>query len=67
MDESKRIMDIKFEQFLEYAYQAMNATSRADKEKFAAYFSNLVDSEQTLQELCKVYLGKQDNQSLKIV
>lgn len=58
MDESKRIMDIKFEQFLTYAYQYMNTTDRQGKEMFVAYFSNLVDSEETLQELCEAYLGK---------
>lgn len=58
MDESKRIMDIKFEQFLTYAYQYMNVTDRKGKEMFVAYFSNMVDSEETLHELCEAYLSK---------
>ena len=64
MDESKKVMDIKFEQFLTYAYQYMNATERADKEMFIAYFSNLVDGEETLHELCEAYLpqeGRNEN------
>lgn len=59
MDESKRVMDIKFEQFLTYAYQYMNASDREGKELFIAYFSNLVDSEETLQALCEAYLSKE--------
>ena len=60
MDESKRVMDIKFEQFLTYAYQYMAASSQKDKEMFIAYFSNLVDSEETLKALCEVYLSDEE-------
>lgn len=58
MDEAKRVMDVKLEQFLSYSYEKMNATSSVDKQQFLIYFSNIVDSEETLQELYQTYLVK---------
>ena len=51
-------MDVKLEQFLSYSYEIMNATSSVDKQQFLIYFSNIVDSEETLQELYQTYLVK---------
>lgn len=58
MDEAKRVLDLKFEQLLTYGYQQIKATDKEHKERFVAYFANLVDSEQTLQSLYEEYLDQ---------
>jgi hypothetical protein len=60
IDESKRLMDIKFDKLMDFVYVNMNKTDSETKNLFIIHLSNVVDSEQQLDEQYAAFLDMRE-------
>lgn len=59
IEDSKALMDKKFDKLMDFAYDNMENTDQKSKTLFIIHLSNVVDSEMQMQELFKNYLNKE--------
>lgn len=61
IESTTRLLDRKFDKFLDYSYQTVEATDTKSKRIFIIHLLNVIDSEQSLLELYDDFLQPNDS------
>lgn len=59
MEDSKKLLEKKFDKLMDYVYEAMGNTDRESKIMYIIHLSNVIDSESSLVEQFESYLSSQ--------